>query len=173
MSIGDGSQTCCAPEHSGDQASQLQQARNSRRNPPCPDLPQGPVKRSTEFRHLLFRCHPQHGTSTLPRNRSVAAPSPCRRGSRQCQSRPGRGRPRPRPAILRAEFSHSARPTMPTPGQGRLCGTMGAGPGQDGSATGPRGHAVPGCAAPGADRDPTGRLTGVPATQSSHRVTSA
>jgi len=40
----------------------------------------------------------------MPRNRSVAAPSPCRRGSRQCQSRPGRGRPRPRPAIqLRAK----------------------------------------------------------------------
>jgi hypothetical protein len=28
----------CVPEHSGDQAPQLQQARNCSRNPPCPRL---------------------------------------------------------------------------------------------------------------------------------------
>ncbi len=63
----------------------------------------------------------------------------------------------------------SPRCPDPQQGEGRLCGTMGAGASQDWRAAGARGHAFPGRATPGADRDPTERLTGAPATQSSHQ----
>jgi hypothetical protein len=74
-------------------------------------------------------------------------------------------RPANRRSPLRAEGQ--------VPGEGRLYGAMGAGPAQDWSATRPLGHAVPRRAAPGAGRDPTGRLTGAAATQSPPKATSA
>jgi len=50
---------------------------------------------------------------------------------------------------------------------------MGAGASQDWRAAGVRGHAFPGRAAPGADRDPAGKLSDVAAAHSPARATSA